>query len=337
MAGHWNSPWVDVVPLTIFISCLIGGFVIRSVLFRWIAPWTKRSLGGPLIIWTVIVGLDLAARSSTLPPHYVRPFNTTLEALWIVSLTILAAQLSGNSIQNFTSRFASDNNAHSPTLTKNLAQLFVYLLGLMILLNYLKVDIKPLLTAFGVGGLAVALALQDTLSNLFAGFYISVSRQTRVGDYVKLNSGEEGYVTDITWRSTTLRSLNSNYIFIPNSKLAQAIVTNYNLPTKTLGMSIVVRAAFETDTDAVESILIEEALQNTIPGLLTDPPPNVQWNPAPVDSAVQLTLNFQVEEFVNQYSVQSELRKRIFKRFKQEGIALPYPTYRLTSDPHAEK
>src|SRR5271168_3645884 len=99
----------------------------------------------------------------------------------------------------------------APTLVKTLTQILVAILGLLFLLNYLRVDIRPLLTALGVGGLAVALALQDTLANLFAGLYISVSSQIRVGDYVKLNTGEEGYVSDITWRSTTLRSLSNNF------------------------------------------------------------------------------------------------------------------------------
>ena len=77
----------------------------------------------------------------------------------------------------------------------------------MIILNQLHVSIAPILTALGVGGLAVALALQDTLSNLFAGFYVAVAGQVRLGDYiVKLDTGEEGYVTDISWRTTTIRT-----------------------------------------------------------------------------------------------------------------------------------
>ena len=332
LTAEW---WKFVVPLAIFIACIIAGVVIRRFLFHWIQSWSNRTghpldlialptLRGPLMIWAVIIGLDFAARASTIPTRYVRPFNTTLEALWIISLTIIVAQLAGNFVHNYSSRSAT-TSTQSPTLTKNLTQLFVFLVGFIILLNHLRVDIRPLLTALGVGGLAVALALQDTLANLFAGFYISVSSQIRVGDYVKLNSGEEGYVTDITWRSTTLRALANNYIFIPNAKLAQAIITNYNLPNKSLGMSITVRVAFDADTDAIERLLVEEALKEKIAGLITDPPPSVQWSPGPGDSAVQLSLNFQVEEFVNQYGVQSELRKRIFKRFKQEGIALPYP------------
>jgi small-conductance mechanosensitive channel len=339
IAEQW---WKAVLPLGVLVACVVAGFIIRKALFAWVRGWSARTghhldtvfvpvLRTPLIIWALILGLDLATRSSELPRKYVAPFNTGLEMLWIISLTIIAAQLSGNLVRMYSFRASGVEN--TTTLTKTLTQIVVFLLGLVVLLNHLRVDIRPLLTALGVGGLAVALALQDTLANLFAGFYISVSSQIRLGDYVKLNTGEEGYVTDITWRSTTLRALANNYIFIPNSKLAQAIVTNYNLPSRSMGMNVTVRVGFEEDTDRIERMMVEEALKEKVAGLITDPPPNVSWNPGIGDSSIQLSLNFQVEEFVNQYGVQSELRKRIFRRFKREGIALPYPTQVTVTEP----
>jgi small-conductance mechanosensitive channel len=346
MNSVWNFVvaewWKVVLPLCVLIGCVAAGFIIRKALFAWVRRWSDRTghhldavfipvLRTPIIIWFLILGLDLATRSSALPRRYVAPFNLSLEMLWIVSLTIIAAQLAGSLVRMYSRRASGVEK--TTTLSKTLTQIVVFLMGLVVLLNHLHVDIRPLLTALGVGGLAVALALQDTLANLFAGFYISVSSQIRLGDYVKLNTGEEGYVTDITWRSTTLRALSNNYIFIPNSKLAQAIVTNYNLPTKPLGMNVVVRVGFDADTDRIEKMLVEEALEEKIAGLVTDPPPNVSWNPGVGDSAIQLSLNFQVEEFVNQYGVQSELRKRIFRRFRKEGIALPYPVEVIVAAP----
>jgi small-conductance mechanosensitive channel len=331
-----------IVPLGVFLLCVAGGFLVRNLLFRWVRRWPAaqgrdlntiivHTLRAPIIIWAVIWGFDLATRSSELPKKYSEPINVTLEALWIISITIIAAQLSGNLVRTYSARSEGTNKA--PTLTKTLTEILVAVLGLLFFLNYLKVDIRPLLTALGVGGLAVALALQDTLANLFAGLYISVSSQIRVGDYVKLSTGEEGYVTDITWRSTTLRALANNYIFIPNSKLAQANITNYNLPTKSLGMSINIHAAFDADTDQIEKLLVEEAMKEKIDGLITDPKPYVQWSTTG-DSSLLLTLNFEVAEFANQYNVQSELRRRIFKRFRKEGIALPYPTQTVVTKPY---
>ena len=122
------------------------------------------------------------------------------------------------------------------------------MLGILLLLSALDFRITPILTALGVGGLAVALALQDTLSNLFSGFYVAVARQVRLGDYIKLNTGEEGYVTDIGWRSTTIRALGEQLSFsCPNAKLAQAIVTNYYLPEKRMRSSFQVTVSYESD------------------------------------------------------------------------------------------
>jgi len=327
--------WKVVVPLGVFIACCLAGLVVRQLLFRWVKKWQLSplityTLRTPILIWAVILGFDLATRSSVLPVRYAKPINIALETLWIVSLTIIAAQLFGNMMRNYTAHAQGYDKA--PTLIKTFTQIFVALLGLLFLLNYLRVDIRPLLTALGVGGLAVALALQDTLSNLFAGLYISVSSQIRVGDYIKLNSGEEGYVSDITWRSTTLRSLANNFIFVPNSKLGQAIITNYNLPAKSVGVSVNIHVAFDADTDAIEALLLDETMREKIDGLITDPPPSIAWSPA-ADSSLLFAINFQVAEFANQATVQSELRKRVFKRLRKEGIALPYPTQSVVIKP----
>ena len=197
------------------------------------------------------------------------------------------------------------------------------------------VSLTPLITALGVGGLAVALALQDTLSNLFAGFYVSISGLVRIGDYIKLNSGEEGYVTDINWRCTTMRGLTNNTVVVPNSKLGQAIYTNYFLPERRMSTSISIGVGYECDIDQVEAILMEETVgaAESVPGMLNNPAPNIKFNPGPGDWALIFQVSFHVAEFSDQFLAQSELRKRIFKRFQREKITMPYPiqTVRIES------
>jgi small-conductance mechanosensitive channel len=189
------------------------------------------------------------------------------------------------------------------------------------------------------GGLAVALALQDTLSNLFAGFYVSLAGQVRVNDYVKLEGGEEDYVVDISWRSPSIRALANNLIIVPNAKLAQAIVTNYHLPEKRMSLLIPIGVDYESDPAHIDKVFLDEAARaaNEIPGLLADPPPFVRFIPGFGDSSLDFTLICQVREFVDQYSAQHELRKRIFERFRREGINIPFPirTLHLRSMPEA--
>ena len=324
-----------VVPLAIFLVCVLSGLIIRKILFRWVKHWQLSAviiptLRTPILMWSVILGADLATENSILPLRFVKPLHIGLESLWIISLTIIAAQFFGNVVRNYSSY--SQGAGQAPSLIKTLTEILVAILGFLFLLNYLRVDIRPLLTALGVGGLAVALALQDTLSNLFAGLYVSVSNQIRVGDYIKLSTGEEGYVTDITWRSTTVRALSNNNIFVPNSKLAQTIVTNYHLPQKALWVGVQFHVAFDADTERIEALLLEEVNKGNLPGLITDPAPSVNWNPSG-DFFLLAALNFQVDEFANQFKVQSEMRKRIYKRFRIEGIAVPYPTQSVMIKP----
>jgi small-conductance mechanosensitive channel len=214
------------------------------------------------------------------------------------------------------------------TLTENLAQITVVILGALIVLNHFDVSIAPILTALGVGGLAVALALQDTLSNLFGGFYVAVARQVQVGDYIKLSTGEEGYVTDIGWRSTTMRALAYNLVIVPNAKLAQAIVTNYSLPEKRTGTSVVVTVGYDCDPDAVEAMLSEVLKQaaSEIPGMLAEPAPSVGFDPGFSENGYGYTLGFQVEEFVDQPRVRNEVRRRVMRRLRAENIGVPYPS-----------
>jgi small-conductance mechanosensitive channel len=214
-----------------------------------------EALRGPTLIWALILAVHLAFQGSDLPKRFTDPVSNGLLVLWIVSLTLMSMRVAGNLVRYYGAQIPGALPV--TTLTQNLAQISVVILGVTILLNHFHVPITPILTALGVGGLAVALALQDTLSNLFGGFYVAVAGQVRLGDYVKLNSGEEGYVTDIGWRSTTFRAQSNNLIIVPNAKLAQAIVTNYNLPEKRMSGSFVVTVGYECDPDAIEQILAD--------------------------------------------------------------------------------
>ena len=328
LAHTFPPDWRLLTPVLVFLACIAAGLVVRHFLLRASRLWVAAALSTPLLIWTLILAADLALRNSEMQSRYMHQVDVALIALWIVSLTMIAAQIAGNAVR-FWGSHASGQAAASATLSRNLAQIVVYVLGILILLNHIGIDIRPLLTALGVGGLAVALALQDTMANLFAGFYISVAGQIRLGDYIKLNTGEEGYVVDITWRSTTLRNLNHNYIFVPNNKLGQANVTNFNLPEKKMTHSITVRVAYGTDAAHVERVLLEEA--KDIAGLVAEDPVNVLWLPGFTDSALVFSLNYTVAEFVNQFGVQSELRRRIYNRMAREGISLAAPTQILAS------
>ena len=146
-----------------------------------------------------------------------------LLVLFFILCSFVAARFASGFIRWHARRLSVPLPAAS--LTVNLAKVLVFGVGLLLILSNLGISITPLLTALGVGSLAVALALQDTLSNLFAGIYIIANRQIMVGDYLQLDGGKEGYIVDIGWSTTRVRKLSNDTILIPNSKLSQSIVT----------------------------------------------------------------------------------------------------------------
>lgn len=334
MALH--DPLKLVAPLCLLLGTVAAGYLVKRLLFRALRRWGQqssssvdsvltRSLSGPILIWSLIAGIYFATETLDLPDRSTHLIERTLLILTILSLTMMASRLAGNLIRFYGGRVPGAMPV--TTLTQNLAQLLVVLVGILILLHQLGVSVTPILTAFGVGGLAVALALQDTLSNLFAGFYVTVAGQVRLGDYIKLNTGEEGYIADISWRSTTMRAQSNNLIIIPNAKLAQAIVTNYYLPERRMSIGIGVTVSYSSDPDHVERVLLDVARSAVaeVPGLLAEPAPSAQLIPGFGDSALKFTLNCSVAEFAAQFAVQHELRKRILKRLQTEHIEIGFP------------
>jgi small-conductance mechanosensitive channel len=332
-----HDPMQLVWPLVTFAITLLVGWVVRYLLFRAMRAWTDRTqsrpglilmgaLRGPTLIWIVIVAVHLGIQSSELPARLTAIPTKALLVLWIVSLTIMGARLAGNVVRYYGDQVPGALPV--TTLTQTLAQIAVVVLGIVLLMSALDFRITPILTALGVGGLAVALALQDTLSNLFSGFYVAVARQVRIGDYIKLNTGEEGYVTDIGWRSTTMRALANNFILVPNAKLAAAIVTNFHLPEKRMGSSVQVSVSYGSDLDKVEAILLDVVRRGVqeIVGTVAEPAPNVLLDPGFGDSGLGFTVNYQIVEFASQFGVRNEMRKRILRRFLEEGIEMPFPT-----------
>jgi small-conductance mechanosensitive channel len=330
-----EDPMELVIPLAIFAATFLVAWVFRRVVLRALRAWNERTdsragrilydaLRGPTRIWALILAVHLAVQWSDVPVRIASNSANLLLVLWILSLTMMCARFTGDLVRYYGDQVPGALPV--TTLSQSLAQIAVVILGALILLNHFNVSIAPILTALGVGGLAVALALQDTLSNLFGGFYVAVARQVRPGDYVKLNTGEEGYVSDIGWRSTTLRALAHNLVIVPNSKLAQAIVTNYSLPEKRCGTSIVVTVGYDHDPDAVEEMLLEVLKQaaGEIPGMLTDPAPSVGFDPGFGENGYGYTLGFQVAEFADQPRVRNEVRRRVVRRLRVENIAIPY-------------
>jgi len=324
------------IPLGIALLSIIILLILRNISFRLLHRWAMKtdtevdniiikSFKIPSLYWCIAIGLYVGIGISGLPDKYVFYIGKAIHVIVILSIAIASANLSGKVFTHYIQK----SNLPIPTtgLAYGILKGTILILGILITLSVIGISITPLITALGVGGIAVALALQDTLANLFAGIHLLIEKSIRVGDFVRLETGQEGYVEDITWRTTRIRMLPNNMVIIPNNKLSQSIVTNYYLPEKRMSLLIPVGVSYSSDPERVERILVEEAKKavGDIQGLLGDPEPFVRFIPGFGESSLDFTLICQVREFVDQYVAQHELRKRIFRRFKQEGIEIPFP------------
>ena len=324
------------IPLGIALLSIIILLILRNISFRLLHRWAMKtdtevdniiikSFKIPSLYWCIAIGLYVGIGISGLPDKYVFYIGKAIHVIVILSIAIASANLSGKVFTHCIQK----SNLPIPTtgLAYGILKGTILILGILITLSVIGISITPLITALGVGGIAVALALQDTLANLFAGIHLLIEKSIRVGDFIRLETGQEGYVEDITWRTTRIRMLPNNMVIIPNNKLSQSIVTNYYLPEKRMSLLIPVGVSYSSDPERVERILVEEAKKavGDIKGLLGDPEPFVRFIPGFGESSLDFTLICQVTEFVDQYLAQHELRKRIFKRFKEEGIEIPFP------------
>lgn len=330
MSWYWSG-------LTVFAGLLIG-LIADFVLRRYVHRLAARTVwqGDEMIIteiakktplWGLLGGLLAAIPFMPLSPKLIFGFQKAASVGLILSVTWTTANIVGGMI----ALSAGSAFGASTSIFRVLSKVGVWGIGFSVILNQLGISIAPVLTALGVGGLAVALALQDTLSNLFAGIHIILSKQVRVGDYIKLDTGAEGIVTDINWRNTSVRALANNMIIIPNGNLAKAIVTNYYMPESAMSVVIPVGVAYDSDLEKVERVTIEVAtkVQQEVEGAIREHEPFIRYNNFG-DNSIQFSVILRVQEFVDQYLVKHQFTKALHARYRTEGIEFPFPQRTLS-------
>jgi small-conductance mechanosensitive channel len=331
----WSDVEAVVIPAAIALLGLVVGLVVRKTVIARLGRVAEETrsvmddivvsaVRGPVVVWFVIGGLYAAIQITTLPERITQLIQQLLMILVIFSITWAVARVVAALVENGAKR--APETLPGATLVTNLARATVLAIGVLVILQTLGISIAPIITALGVGGLAVALALQDTLANLFAGVHILASRQLRPGDYVKLASGEEGYVVDVTWRQTTIRQLPNNIIIVPNAQIASTITTNYHLPTQELSVLVPVGVHYDSDLSHVERVTMEVAKETlqTVEGGVPDWEPFIRYT-AFADSSINFNVILRGREYVSQYLIRHEFIKRLHQRYNEEGIVIPFP------------
>jgi small-conductance mechanosensitive channel len=204
----------------------------------------------------------------------------------------------------------------------------------MLILDQAGIDISPLIASLGIGGLAIAIAVQPTLSNFMAGTYVVSDSVIKKGHYIVLDTGQEGYVEDIGWRTTKIRQWQGNIIVLPNSKLAEAIVMDAEALELSKMFRVECGVSYSSDLEKVESVSLDvarEVLKHSISGV-KDFEPIVRFKEFG-DSNIIFTVVLKSVDRTGQFQLKHEFIKALHKRFNQEGITIEFPTRRLYVTP----
>lgn len=326
------------LPILVFLGSFFLILCVRNIIYRLLSRLAVRT-ATPLddviiqttrfasLLWCLFIAIYLSMNFVDVPEAVFEKLNQGLAVLLFLSVTIVFSQIVIKLVNYYLDR--SQLKLPVTGLTHTLIRILIFTFGTLILMSFLGISIMPIITALGIGGLAVALALQESLANLFSGIHLMMEKAVKVGDYVELESGEVGYVNDIDWRTTRILDRQNNIIIVPNKKLAESIITNFSLPEKRYYAKVLISVSYDEDPDNIEKELIEiaTAAMEQLPDLLADPPPAVQFNPGFKDFSLDFTLIVAIKEVNERYEIESELRKLIFKRFRQAGIQIPFPTH----------
>lgn len=274
-----------------------------------------------------ILGLYLAMRSLPLGEKVVVVFSGILYVVLVLTFFALLY----HSLDELTQWYIAGRQERSDALisrqmlpiAEKLAMLLLLGMALIIILKHFNYDIFSLVTALGIGSLAIGMAAKDTLAHMISGFTLMLDRPFRIGDRIRLADGQTGDVLDIGLRSTKIKTLNSELLVIPNSDLCNTMLINLASPDVRAKGRINVGVAYGSDVERVKDILKATALE--LEEVLRDPLPE-SYFVAFADSSLNMSLFFWVASYENLFTITDKLNTLILRRFAENGIQIPFPT-----------
>lgn len=315
---------------------LLAGTLLEHARKRAVASGSRTGIAfveafrGLLPIWGALIPLRI------VPKVLAHPMATLLADVVFIALVLSVCLFVSRAMIGWMRAVFEELNGQgrSASILGIIVRAVVFTIGALVILHDLGISITPIVTALGVGGLAVALALQGTLANLFAGLQLLASRQLRVGDFVKLGSGEEGFVADITWRNTTIKALPNHLIVVPNVKLADSILLNYDQPDPEVAVLVQVGVSYGSDLEKVESTTVataREVMRDLQPGI-KDFDPFVRFHTFG-PSSIDMSVIMRAVQFTDRYELKHTFIKKLHWRYRAEGITIPFPMRTVRLEP----
>jgi len=320
------------MPVVIIVFFLLIGFIVEKIAIRLLKAFlgkTKwkgdnaviKSVRGFGVSFFLCLGLYTVLMQLHLEQNVYDMLRALLMTLIIFLVTSAASKITVAIVRLYQGRYKG--MLSSISIFTNIAKLCIFTMGFLIILQTLGISITPILTALGVGGLAVALALKDSLANLFAGLHIIASGQVRAGDYIKIGTDAEGHVMDINWRSTVLKSMANNEIIIPNSKVAEAVITNYSRPQNDISVSVAVPVAYDNDFAQVQkaALSVARGIASAHPAAVASAEPSAKYS-AFNDASAVLNVSVRCKTFTEQFVLKDELLKELHRKFDEDKIRI---------------
>jgi len=324
--------------LIIFIGTIIFvtlSYLILRVIVSRIAGRKKnygefilKKLSKPTLLLIFFIGTYSALKSLTILNEYYE----WIDGGFFIVITLLSAVLISNIITILMLGYLKVRKGfqRTPGLLNKTLSVIIFLIAIIVILGYFKVDITPMVAGVGLGALAIGLALQSTLTNFFAGVHILSDQPIRVKDFIELDADTYGIVEDIGWRSTRIRMLTDNLLIIPNGKLAESNIINYSMPKQDFSIWIPCGVAYESDLKKVEKVSLEVAkeIQQNVTGAVKGYEPLFRYREFG-DSNINFITILRIEEPMSRFVVRNEFIKALKQRFDKEKIEISWPIRKI--------
>ena len=286
-------------------------------------------LEGPSHFFFIFIGIYIAGKSLSILEIY----DNVIRNFFFVGVVIIITLIIVKVIDFLIVKWLKVNKKFekTPKLINGIVNFILYLIGIIIILEHFNIKLTPIIATLGVGALAVGLALQNTLSNFFAGLHIISDKPINVGDFIELEGTQlSGYVEDIGWRSTRIRTLSNNIIVVPNGKLAESIIINNSMPQQEMSTVVQCGISYNDDLNKVEKITVEVAkkIQKNVNGAVKTFDPFIRYHTFG-DSNINFSIILRVEKSVDKYLVTHELIKELKKAYDKNKIEISWPVRKI--------
>ncbi len=338
-----DIPWVEVgyTIITVGIALLVSKIfyaILKNAMEKF-ASKTKTTLDDilvkeletPVHLFVVLFAIWLSLTIYPGMQKYWQYFDLVIQALLIAVVAYGLTKTITATVKWYMQKKKGKSYKYNYLLVaKKLVNAFIYIIAFIIILAQFGIEITPLIASLGVGGLAVALAFQDTLANYFSGIYISTDKDMTIGDYIEIPGLVAGTIVEIGWRATKIKTWDGNLVIIPNKKMAESTILDYSKPKDPIMVPFEVGVSYKVKSDKALKVLsdIVKKIKKQYPDLLTDSEPTIRIERFD-DSNIIYKVIVEVTNRNNKFKFMAIFNKALAEAYEKGLLKVDYPVIKL--------